>query len=152
MELNDPFDNVARDLIERQCAQLGYEARSPMFARRFIEFAFSTPERTRLRGDQRKFTHVGAMRGLLPESVRTRKTKADFSLAFERHLDKMRSMLVADLPARNPTRLSSAGMDRLYAEYQFDPANDGPVWELWGVFACLAPGHLDAKQDAEIVE
>lgn len=152
MELKDPFDNIARDLVERQCAQLGYEPRSPMFARRFIEFAFSTPERTRLRGDQRKFTHVGALQGLLPESVRTRKTKADFSLAFERHLDKMQTMLVDDLPARNPERLSAPGMARLFAEYQFDPDNDGPVWELWGVFACLAPGHLDANENAEIVE
>lgn len=152
MELKDPFDNIARDLVERQCAQLGYQPRSPMFARRFIEFAFSTPERTRLRGDQRKFTHVGAMKGLLPESVRTRKTKADFSLAFERHLDKMQAMLVEDLPARNPACLSASGMGRLFAEYQFDPDNDGPVWELWGVFACLAPGHLDAAEFTEIVE
>lgn len=152
MELKDPFDNLARELVERQCAHLGYEPRSPMFARRFIEFAFATPERMRLRGDQRKFTHVGAMRGLLPESVRTRKTKADFSLAFERHLDKMGAMLMSDLSAKEPTRLSAEGMRRLVAEYQAAPGDDGPVWELWGVFACLAPGHLDAGIHSKIVE
>ncbi len=142
MELKEPFDNMARDQIDRQCARIGYESRSPLFARRFIDFAFSVPERTRLRGDIRKFTHVEAMTGVLPESVRTRKTKADFGQAFERLLDGMQEVLVSEIAHSSPGRISTEGIARLYRGYQVGPEQDRQVWELWGIFACEAPGNL----------
>jgi asparagine synthase (glutamine-hydrolysing) len=58
------------------------EERSPLADRRVIEFALALPETQRWRHDQPKFILRQAMRGLLPESVRQRRTKADFSHTF----------------------------------------------------------------------
>jgi asparagine synthase (glutamine-hydrolysing) len=110
-----------------------------MYARRFIEFAFSTPESIRLRGNTTKYVHVQAMRGLLPEKVRDRRTKADFSLAFAKHLDKMENTLINTLPSIGCGYLSQSGMKKLYGRYRAMPIDKGPIWELWGAFACAGP-------------
>jgi len=133
--LKDPFLEQTRDQVNRQYARVGYEPRAPMYARRFIEFAFSTPERIRLRGHTRKYVHVQALQGFLPEKVRNRRTKADFSLAFTRHLNKVEERLVDLLPANGGVYLSQSGMKRLYGYYRKCPS-DGPIWELWGALSC----------------
>lgn len=134
--LKNPFYELAREKVDRQCARIGYEPRTPMYARKFIEFAFSTPERIRLRGHTRKHVHVHALRELLPDTVRNRRTKADFSLAFERHLDKMHDVLVNRLPTVGSDYVIRRGMERLYRCYRNRPVEARPIWELWGTFAC----------------
>jgi asparagine synthase (glutamine-hydrolysing) len=146
--LQHPFNELSRDQFPRQCARQGYEPRSPMYARRFIEFAFSTPERIRLRGHTRKHVHVHALQDLLPEKVRNRRTKADFSLAFERHLDKMGNALVSTLPAAGCGYLSQGGMKRLYDYYCASPVGERPIWELWGAFSCAGPLDLSRVKAA----
>ena len=143
--LREPYTEFARDKVSRQCARLGYEWRTPMYARQFIEFAFSTPERVRLKGRTRKYIHVNALHDLLPANVRNRRTKADFSLAFERHLDEMRTLFVEELPAASSGYLSERGMKKLYECYRKWPVNDRPIWELWGAFSCA--GLLDKSRD-----
>lgn len=143
--LKNPFFELARDQFDRQCARVGYEPRTPMYARRFIEFAFSTPERIRLRGRTVKHVHIQALDALLPEKVRNRRTKADFSLAFERHLDKMHDVFVDLLPAAGGDYLRRGGMERLYSCYRKWPVDIRPIWELWGTFACAAPFGLSRE-------
>ena len=53
---------------------------------RFVQFAFLTPERLRLRGNVSKFIHRQALRDLLPDLVRERTDKAEFSLVFSKPL------------------------------------------------------------------
>lgn len=136
MALKDSFAEMARDHFDRQCARQAYEPRTPMYARQFIEFAFSTPERIRLRGDTRKHVHVKAMAGLLPDFVLRRKTKADFSLAFEHHLDRMSGMFKDVLPAIRTGHLDRQGVAKLYESYLRLPVDERPVWELWGLYSC----------------
>lgn len=136
--LKEPFGELFRDQFNRQCARIGYEPRTPMYARRFIEFAFATPERIRLRGNTRKHVHIHALHDLLPEKVRNRSTKADFSLAFGRHLDEMQEVFVNSLPATGRGYLSRAGMERLYSYYRKRPVGARPIWELWGAYACAS--------------
>jgi asparagine synthase (glutamine-hydrolysing) len=67
------------EMIERSGAHYGVELRGPFEDRRLVEFAVALPESQRWRGADTKFILRQATRGRLPESVRLRRTKADFS-------------------------------------------------------------------------
>ncbi|MFA6316471.1 MAG: asparagine synthase (glutamine-hydrolyzing) [Elusimicrobiota bacterium] len=54
------------------------ESRSPMLDHRLVEFAFTLPGRFKMRNGLGKWIIREAMRGILPEDVRTRKDKAGF--------------------------------------------------------------------------
>jgi asparagine synthase (glutamine-hydrolysing) len=136
MVLSEPSNGLAHDRMVRQAARSGYEQRFPMYARNFIDFAFATPERTRLRGDFAKFVHIRALGGLLPELVANRRSKAEFSLAFTRHFDSMRAQFVDELPANGNGNIDSCGIARLYNSYEKAPDGEKPIWELWGIFSC----------------
>lgn len=136
MALKDPFNDLARGQFDRRCARQAHEQRTPMYARQFIEFAFATPERIRLNGNTRKHVHVAALADLLPEKVIRRKTKADFSLAFECQLDKICNLMVNGLLANSDGYLDPDGVKQLYGYYQDWPVDNRPIWELWGIFAC----------------
>ena len=72
------WTQFASDMMSRQRAASGIEGRSPMLGRKFIEFCCSLPEDAKLRGSTNRWIHREAMRGLLPEEVRLRETKATF--------------------------------------------------------------------------
>ena len=130
MTMNDLLNNAS----SRLNAQHGFEMRSPMMARSFIEFAFATPERIRLRGNIHKFAHRQAMTGLLPAKVAQRNTKADFSVAFANRLDRM-NPLFTEMARRDEGRhLNGPGLTRLYDRY-LETGDEGG-WELWGVYSC----------------
>ena len=148
--LKDPFVEQTRDRVNRQYARIGYEPRTPMYARKFIEFAFSTPERIRLRGHTRKHVHIHSLNDLLPEKVRNRRTKADFSLAFARHLDNREDTFVNSIPADGYGYLSQSGMKRLYGCYRKIRIDGGPIWELWGAFAVTGPLDLSRKKSPRV--
>jgi asparagine synthase (glutamine-hydrolysing) len=67
------------ELNERECALAGIEGRHPFYDRRLIEFAFAIPEDQRCRPGATKYIFRQPGRGLLPESVRQRRDKAEFS-------------------------------------------------------------------------
>ena len=71
-----------REIGERQAAWCGLELRHPFYDRRVVEFGLQIPEEQRWRGAVTKFVLREAMTGVLPESVRQRRTKAEFSLPF----------------------------------------------------------------------
>jgi asparagine synthase (glutamine-hydrolysing) len=145
MILHDPFLMIARDWSDRLAAQSGFEYRAPMYARRFIEYSFTTPERLRFRGDTRKWLHSKAMAGILPAKVTTRKTKADFSVAFTRPMAEVQVGLRAEL-AESSGCLDPAGVERLFA-CQANPDPDlRAVWEAWGLLSCRYLRHaLDGR-------
>ena len=143
MQLKDPFIELARDQYGRQRAREGCEPRTPMYARQFIEFAFSTPERIKLCGDTHKYVHVSALADLLPAKVLQRKTKAEFSLAFERQIDRIYGDSDGSAPLEGDRYLDRTGVERLFQNYLKLPLGYRPIWELWGIFACgrlLLPG------------
>ena len=67
------------ELNERECALAGIEGRHPFYDRRVIEFAFAIPEDQRCRPRATKYIFRQPGSGLLPESVRQRRDKAEFS-------------------------------------------------------------------------
>ena len=71
-----------REIEDRSNARLGLEERHPLYDRRLVEFALALPEDRRQRQTLGKVVLRNAMRGLLPESIRTRTSKANFSHVF----------------------------------------------------------------------
>jgi asparagine synthase (glutamine-hydrolysing) len=71
--------NIALDLLERFSSHFGIESRYPFFERRLVEFLLALPEDQRWRGEWPKAILRKAMDGILPETIRVRKDKADFS-------------------------------------------------------------------------
>jgi asparagine synthase (glutamine-hydrolysing) len=123
---------------ELQGALAGIEYRHPFFDHRFVQLAFTTPARLRLRGAQTKFIHRQALRTLLPPSVLRRGDKAEFSGAFRRHLDSLGNQLTGSLPATRADWVSREGMERLYRSYAGNQELGSPIWPLWGLVACDA--------------
>ncbi len=141
MELQQTFSRVLRDHLSRQSAQHGFDLRYPMFSRQFIEFAFASPERMRLRGAVTKYIHRKSLADLLPDSVASRSSKGEFSLAFARHLGNTtmltNELLTKAVLSNSQSRvLSPQGVGRLYQRYLDAPAGEKPIWELWGAFLC----------------
>lgn len=135
MRLENAWADHVREIIDRGAAKHGLEARSPYYDRKFVEFAFRTPEHLRLRGGINKYCHRRALDGILPVEVARRETKANFSLPFYWLLDGMETLLTETLPDRHPELFDKVGMNRLYRLYRSrDPMQDA-IWELWTAFA-----------------
>jgi asparagine synthase (glutamine-hydrolysing) len=78
--------NWGLDVIERLAAYLGIEIRHPFFDKRVVEFSFGLPEEQRWCGEWSKTVLREAMKKILPESLRKRKDKADFSSIVDQEL------------------------------------------------------------------
>jgi asparagine synthase (glutamine-hydrolysing) len=136
--LHSAFTAQVLERLERQGAHAGLEMRHPLSDPRLVQHAFSTPQRLRLRGNRTKYIHVQAMRGLMPQTILDRKTKAEFSVVFRGHLDGMKETLTGVLPRERPDWVEQAGMARLFRIYQDNPQSGWPLWVLWGIHGCDA--------------
>jgi asparagine synthase (glutamine-hydrolysing) len=136
--LSGAFPQHARDLEEGLSASVGIELRRPLFSAPMVEFAFSTPEGIRLRGQTDKYLHRKAMTGLLPEAVLQRQTKADFMITFEWHLAAMGELFRGELARAGRTWVDAGQVGSLYRRIG-DPTHPGaPEWRLWTLFGCAA--------------
>ena len=124
---------------DREGAHAGIERRYPFLDRRLAEFCLRIPEEQRRRGAVTKYVLRNAMRGRLPERVRSKSFKADFSELYEN--------ILYDPPARerlkNLTMLTRTGWldTRRFAARVNLPAQPdggasgayGPVWMVLAV-------------------
>jgi len=140
------------EIEERAASRFGIEERHPLTDRRIVEFALAIPETQRWRGTRTKFVLREAMRGLLPETVRERQTKAEFSSVFLQAfqtLDGLRffeGLDIASIGWVKEQRVCS--MYREAADPRADRSdsfpNSWPLWmivgiELWLNHGVLAP-------------
>ncbi|MFZ0662839.1 MAG: asparagine synthase-related protein [Acidobacteriaceae bacterium] len=77
------FEVHALEVIDRDEAHAQVEGRHPFLDRRFAEFCLRLPREQRERGIVWKWVLREAMRGRLPERVRTRTSGAEFSELYE---------------------------------------------------------------------
>ena len=139
MQLEDGGQVHGTEIEDRATARFGIEQRHPFGDRRIIELSFGLPEDQRLRKHQ-KFVLRRAMLGVLPEVVRQRQDKAEFSETLFRAVRRIsmseehkhwceRLGWIDGNRVRNlqqeMERLHSAG-DRAYIRF---------VWPLWMVCA-----------------
>ena len=67
------------EIGDRAASWHGLEYRNPFLDRRMTEFGYAIPESQRCRDGLSKFVLRNSARDLLPESVKRRRTKADFA-------------------------------------------------------------------------
>ena len=129
----------ARESEERMAAHYGLEIRWPFFNLQLAQFAFSSPDRIRLRGSTHKFVHRQAMHGLLPPVVAERTTKADFMITFRRYLKEMEAVYCNEIASKREDWVVPDKLRDLFRITQSGPTPNGmPEWQLWGVFCCDA--------------
>ena len=142
------------EMDDRSNAWAGVEGRHPFYDRRLLEFVFAIPEEQRARLNLTKFVLRNAMKGLLPELIRQRRTKGEFGRVFIETFNRLsgeeffQGMATASKGWVNAERMRQLCHDRL-AEY---PSN---LWPLWTTFAIelwfrevFAPPESHIRRDA----
>jgi len=129
------------EMQDQSAASFGIEERHPFKDRRILEFALALPEEQRTCQGTHKIVLRHAMRGLLPEKVRQRHTKADFSHVFPKAMQTQ-----VGRPIFHTYKIASAGwidaaqassmyerMEQLYA--QGDASYVTYMWQLWMIYS-----------------
>ncbi len=129
--LISPSHDVFRDRFARIGARLGMESRTPMYSRRYIEFAFSLPEQMRFQGGCSKYIHLRALTKDMPRSVLDRRHKSDFGFTFDRQIKPLDEFFAATLPNAGLPEIRAEGVRNLYDSYE---KNGLGIWELWGIY------------------
>lgn len=123
------------ELEDRHSAQAGIEQWHPFYDLRVIEFCFAIPEEQRLHNNYIKWVLRTAMKGLLPENIRTRLTKGEFSETFVRLFDRVGGanfydhLAIADMGWVDSNRARREANDRL------SNFADSNLWPLLNTFA-----------------
>jgi asparagine synthetase B (glutamine-hydrolysing) len=89
MSLEGAFPAIAREMMERMASTASIELRSPFRSKAFIEFALGLPLTQLRRTRSNRYIHRKAMTGLLPDVVRQRTNKAEFSVVYAPHIDQL---------------------------------------------------------------
>jgi asparagine synthase (glutamine-hydrolysing) len=119
--------NAAHLALECYCSHFGLEVRHPFLDRRLVEFAHALPVDQRCDGVSTKRVLRAAMTGILPESIRNRKNKAEFSCIVDEELRSRQAARLADLVRH--ARLADWGLlrregaSRLLAGYLHGPVD-----------------------------
>ena len=127
------------ELEDRTAASFHVEQRHPFTDRRMIELSFNLPENQRLRGDQKVILRH-AMKEVLPEVIRQRRDKAEFSETLFRALTRASAEMDCGPRAgesgwidRNRVAIMCKEMQQLHSEG--DEEYILRVWPLWMVWA-----------------
>ncbi|GAA0267002.1 lasso peptide isopeptide bond-forming cyclase [Alteraurantiacibacter aestuarii] len=129
-----PYLPLALSQGERQLAHVGAEPRSPMLSRAFIEFSAATPEHIRLRGGERRRVHRTGLRGILPELVRNRADKAEFSASIEHSAAEFTKFVTQPMPTAIHQLIDSEDLSKILSSYCNAPIDQRPLWQVWSLY------------------
>lgn len=138
--LTSGWSSLQRELSDRYGSWFGLEYRHPFLDRRVIEYALALPEEQRWRRDHTKFVLRQAMRGLLPETVRQRLTKADFSYVYPKAMHAQGGERLFDSLAIDSLGwVDGERVRRMYRHMATSFAQGGEdyttyMWPLWMIF------------------
>jgi asparagine synthase (glutamine-hydrolysing) len=133
--LSDAYSPHARQLNERRASLSGIEWRQPFMSKRLVEFAFASPEHLRARAGDNRWVHRQAMRSTVPELVRTRKTKAEFTVAFECYWHEL-GVTVERFPRLHGDRwIVSHRAQAMHAGGPRSTSGNWPTGSIWSIFA-----------------
>jgi asparagine synthase (glutamine-hydrolysing) len=120
---------------DRNSAQAGIEQVHPFYDLRLIEFCFAIPEDQRTRNHCIKYVLRNAMKGLLPESVRTRLTKSEFSATLVRLFDRLGGARFFDHLTIAERGWVDNDLIRKIAQQRLGNFGDANLWPLMNAFA-----------------
>jgi len=127
------------ELEDRAAAWCGFEQRHPFHDRRLVEFTLALPEEQRCRRGWTKYVLRIAMHDYLPETVRQRWDKAEFSMLTGRSLqDEAAAWLFDNLAIAALGWVDGQSVREMYREMsklylQNDKAYQEYTWELWTI-------------------
>jgi asparagine synthase (glutamine-hydrolysing) len=144
------------ELNERECALAGLEGRHPFYDRRVIEFAFAIPEDQRCRPRATKYIFRQPGRGLLPDSIRQRRDKAEFSSLLVHGLEDVTNALGGEGAFGSFNVVQRGWVDpeqfRLVYRERMRNAAVANLWPLWSVLElemwsreCLGPPKFQGR-------
>ena len=125
------------EMEARLSADLGLELRHPFADLRIARFGLAIPESLRWSGRERKRVLRAAAAGLVPEAVRTRRSKVDFSPVLVQALEAQGGAAffgrlgTAALGWVDPQPLDGMYAQMLSRYAAGDPAYMAPAWGLW---------------------
>jgi asparagine synthase (glutamine-hydrolysing) len=122
------------EMDDRSNAWAGVEGRHPFYDRRVLEFVFAIPEDERARLDRTKFVLRNAMKGLLPELVRERRTKARFGRVFIQTFNRIGGELLFETMAMESKGWVNAQRMRQLCHERLEK-HPSDLWPLWTTFA-----------------
>ena len=134
--LYSPVWAATSETEERFAAGAGIELRRPYCSRALVEFAFSLAPYWRLRGDVDKRVHRAAMKGLLPEIVRQRQSKADFTITFSWYMEQLEAELSGAALVRRIDWVLAEEVDSLFSKTGVPDYGNVPEKLLWFLFGC----------------
>jgi asparagine synthase (glutamine-hydrolysing) len=138
----DGWHSHSAELRDRSTSRFSLEQRHPFYDRRVVEFALALPDEQRWRRDQTKVILRQSMRGFLPERVRERLGKAEFSHVFVRALQAQGGeRLFASLAIASLGWVDGKQVLRMYRHMaQLYSWGDGgyityvlPLWMIFGI-------------------
>ncbi len=122
------------ELEDRHSAQVGIEEWHPFYDLRLIEFCFAIPEDQRTYGNYIKYVLRNAMKGILPENIRTRLTKGEFSETFLRLFDRVGGANFYDHLTIAENGWVNSDLARKVAKERLSNARSN-LWPLMNAFA-----------------
>jgi asparagine synthase (glutamine-hydrolysing) len=152
--LIDGWACQGNELGSRSESRFGLERRDPLSDRRVIEFAFALPEKQRWHADQPKRILRNAIPGLVPETIRQRLSKADFSHGYAECLKAIgqegffSSLRIASMGWIDSKQIRSAHREMVES---WEQSNGGLVprgltlWMSFGVEAWFRAVFADAR-------
>jgi asparagine synthetase B (glutamine-hydrolysing) len=140
LTLSSAFSMHALELEERMASGVGIELRRPFFCQEMVQFTFSTPERWRRRGRINKYLHRMALHGLLPENVRQRQSKAEFSITYVWYLSQLQELFGHKLTGRYDAWVDTEYFSRLVLPFSAATIGKRAVSlrMMWSLFGCAA--------------
>ena len=130
--LSDAYSIRSHEAQERLAAQQGLELRRPYWNHKLVQFSLDMPQRLKHKHGINRFTHRQAMKGLLPELVLNRQTKAEFSVTYRHHLPKMKDLLTKEIPLRRSKWVNQKEAEFLFLQAQHDGTSMAMLWSLFG--------------------
>ncbi len=110
------------EILDRAGTMYGVEGRYPFCDKRLIELCFSLPPRQKICGGWTRVVARRAMKGILPEQVRWRKSKSSLSANFNRSLlryekETMDRIIYKDASVLDPY-VSIENLKQVYSRFQ----------------------------------
>ena len=139
--LSDAYSIRAQEAQERLAAMQGLELRRPYWNHKLVQFSLNMPQRLKHKHGINRYTHIQAMKGLLPEMILNRQTKAEFSVTYSHHLPKMKDLLTREIPNRRSNWVNKENSNILYTNSKSDGTSMAMLWSLFGA-DCLDNTHL----------
>ncbi len=132
-----PYYLLGLELVERFGAWFGQEIWHPFHDSRLLEFCLSIPWETRRHQGEKKWLLRQAMKGLLPEAVRTRRTSGDGTNQTDRDVGAVCSLDPPE-PLANRSGMMERYLDSNGARKLVERYRNGKKdlrWEVWSLVA-----------------